>query len=233
MRAHRDALAADLRFDLVILDLDGTLVDSLPDIKRALDLALAGRGLGPVALDEVRAMVGDGVAALVRRALVRAGAPAPDETVAGLAREMVEHYTRHPCVLSRPFPGVAAALDALFGLGCRLAVLTNKPGPVARALVDALGMRPRFADVLGDQDGLPRKPAPDGVHELVRRAATTPARTLMVGDGVPDVEVARAAGVAVAAVGWGYGDPVRLRALGPEFFLDDPAQLPALVTRAG
>jgi phosphoglycolate phosphatase len=131
-------------------------------------------------------------------------------------------------VASRLYPDVAVTLGALRARGCHLAVLTNKMGHVARALLAALSVADLFGTVVGDGDGFPRKPAPDAAHALMTRFAATPASTVMVGDGLPDLAIARAAGCRAAAVTWGYTDRAQLAAQRPDFFIETPAELLAL-----
>jgi phosphoglycolate phosphatase len=217
-----------LRFDLLLFDLDGTLVDSLPDIAGALNQALAGAGLRTLSIDVVRGLVGEGVQRLVEKALVVQRAPATIDAAA-LAREVVAIYTKKPCVHTRLFPGVDEALSQLRQRGVRLAVLTNKVGSVARALLTELRLADRFDAVVGDGDGHARKPSPAAALDVMGRLGVPPARTLMVGDGLPDLALARAAGCPAAAVTWGYSERAALLAEKPEFVIDSPAQLVALV----
>jgi phosphoglycolate phosphatase len=215
-----------LRFDLVLFDLDGTLVDSLPDIASALNHALTRADLEPLPLDVVRGLVGEGVLRLVEKALVVQGA---ERDAAALAREVVGIYSEKPCVETYLYPGVVEVVAELRRRGARVAVLTNKVGSVARALMSELRMQDAFDAIVGEGDGHARKPSPDAALALMERFGVSPARTLMVGDGLPDLALARAAGCAVAGVLWGYSERGALAAQGPEFLIDTPAELLALV----
>ncbi len=214
-----------MRFALVIFDLDGTLVDSLPDIAGALNHALGGRGLPPLPIDVVRGLVGEGVGKLAEKALAVAGRDVADASA--LADAIVAHYLAHPCVETRAYEGIEPALVELRGAGCRLAVLTNKVGSVARALLDELRLAAHFDAILGENDGFPRKPDPAAARSLFARFGEP---ALMVGDGLPDMALARAAGCASAAALWGYTTRVRLEAESPTFLVERPEQLRALVT---
>jgi phosphoglycolate phosphatase len=220
-----------LRFDLVLFDLDGTLVDSLPDIASALNRALASHQLPPLPLPVVRSLVGEGVVRLAEKALVLA--PVPGLDGATLAREVVAHYEQHPCDQTRLYEGMASTLVELHRRGARLAVLTNKMGNVARALVDQLGLVATFDAVVGDGDGHPRKPAPDAALALFARLGVVPQRALMVGDGLPDLAVARAAHCPVAAAAWGYTDREVLEAQHPDHLVTAPGDLLAIVAERG
>jgi phosphoglycolate phosphatase len=215
-----------LRFDLLLFDLDGTLVDSLPDIASALNHALAGAGLQEVPLDVVRTLVGEGVLRLVEKALALQRA---DRDAQALARDVVAEYSAKPCVKTRVFDGVEELLAQLRGQGVRLAVLTNKVGSVARDLLAELHLKDRFDAIVGEGDGYTRKPSPEAALALIGQFGTSPGRTLMIGDGLPDVVMAHAAGCPVAAVTWGYGDRGALEKERPEFIVDAPAGLIAIV----
>jgi phosphoglycolate phosphatase len=204
---------------LVLFDLDGTLVDTLPDIARALGDALAEIGVAPPALDVVKRMVGDGARQLVRRA--RAGRPDdPAEEDALLARFLAS-YRAHVCVASRLYPGAREALVALRAGGAALAVLTNKPGDLARALLTTLNAAAALDEIIGDGDGFPRKPDPTAARALLARFGSTPERTAIVGDGLPDMRLARALGATAVAATWGYVTAADLAAESPTHLADN------------
>ncbi len=218
-----------MKFELVVFDLDGTLVDSLPDIASALNHALRTFALPPLDPAVVRTLVGDGILALATRALAVHGAPA-GPSPAELARVAQAHYHQHVCDGSLLYDGVDELLRRLKGVpGRRLAVLTNKPGALARPLVDALGLEGLLDAVIGDGDGFPRKPTPDALTSLCRRFGVAEGRTLMVGDGLPDLAIGQAAGCPVAAALWGYTPRERLLAERPTFAAERPEEIGALV----
>jgi phosphoglycolate phosphatase len=219
-----------VRFPLIVFDLDGTLCDSLPDIAAALNRGLAELGRPPIAPALVRTLVGEGVVRLAEKALAVAaqGPPAPAQAQA-LAERVRGIYRERPCVATTIYPGMADTLAALRApAGRRLCVLTNKPGEVARPLLDALAFPITFDAIVGDGDGYPRKPDPAAIHALAARFGASAADTLVVGDGLPDLAVARAAGCQVAAALWGYTDPEPLRAQAPDFTLATPPDLLAI-----
>lgn len=185
------------------LDLDGTLVDSVPDLTAALNRLMTPRGIAGFSRAEVVPMVGDGVAVLVERAFA-ARDRVPD---AGAIAELTADYTAHAADESRLFDGVADTLHALVEDGWRLAVCTNKPEIPARALLDALGVADLFAAIGGGDSFLVRKPNPAHLLATLDAAGADRARCVMVGDHRNDVAVALGAGVPAIFAAWGYGPP--------------------------
>lgn len=186
---------------VAVFDLDGTLVDSAPDLHAALDRLMARLDLPGFARNEVVGMIGDGVTVLVQRALAarnRAFDPA-------LLESFSADYTAHAAVATRPFPGIDTALAALEGAGWRLAVCTNKPAAATAALLDGLGLAGRFAAVMGGDSVPARKPDPAHVRAAVAAAGGRPDRAVMIGDHRNDVLAARGAGLPCVFALWGYG----------------------------
>jgi phosphoglycolate phosphatase len=197
---------SDFPFDTIGFDLDGTLVDTAPDLCRAVNQALAAIGRAPVSEDTTRHLIGGGARAMLTRALDRTGGLVDDATFEQLYADLIAHYERHTSDHSAPYPGCLAALDALEARGCRLAVVTNKAEHLARKLLDELGMSHRFDCVIGgDTLGRERaKPKRDMIDEALRRCGRM--RFAMVGDSSFDVRAARAAEVPVVVLGIGYHD---------------------------
>ena len=213
---------------LAVFDLDGTLVDSAPDLHAALDRLMAARGLAPFARPEVIAMIGDGAKVLVERALAARGR-APDQAALDA---FLADYGAAAAVETRPFPGIPEALDALAAQGWRLAVCTNKPKAPARDLLAALGLAHRFA-ALGGGDSFPtRKPDPAHLMATIAAAGGIGDGAVMIGDHHNDIRAARGAGVPALFVGWGYGPPAMAEGApiiaGPEAL---PAELGAALDR--
>jgi phosphoglycolate phosphatase len=201
---------------LAIFDLDGTLVDSLDDLHASVSHALRAVGLPPRSRDEVHGFVGEGVRVLMARAI------APhDHLLDPALAAFGPHYEAHCLDRTRPYPGMEALLA---GARRTLAVHTNKPGAMARTILGGLGLLPRLAAVIGG-DEAPRKPDPTGILEIMSRVGATPDGTVFVGDSRVDVATARAAGVPMVAVTWGYGSRAELAAAGATAFADDPAEL--------
>lgn len=186
---------------LAIFDLDGTLVDSAPDLHAALDRLMAARSLPGFSRAEVVGMIGDGARVLVERALAARGQPFDPAALDAFLAD----YTAHAAVETRPFPGIPEALDRLQADGWRLAVCTNKPVAPARELLGALGLLDRLAAVGGGDSFPVRKPDPGHLLATIEAAGGNAGTTVMIGDHRNDVRAARGAGVPCVFVGWGYG----------------------------
>jgi len=215
--------------DLVIFDLDGTLADTASDIAYALNRALEGAGLPALPLETVIGYVGDGAAKLIERALP---AERRERDLASLFQSFLTIYQARPCVDSHLYPGIEALLQALARAGVATAVLTNKAGSLARALVRELLPSHRFEAVIGDGDGYPRKPDPSAARALVERGGTTSPRTVVIGDGLPDMRMAHALGARSFAAAWGYTPRASLAAESPTWVIDEPSDALDLLLRA-
>jgi phosphoglycolate phosphatase len=206
----------------VLFDLDGTLVDSLPDIAAALGAALADEGQPVPDLDAIRSWVGDGARALVDRAVRDPGAAEP------VFARFRTRYRAAPVVHTRVYDGLAEVLDALDAAGCALGVLSNKPHDLTCVVVEQL-LPGRFAAVAGHRAGMPLKPDPDAAHAILAELGVGPDGAVLVGDSEVDIATARAAGMSAVAVAWGLRPRGELEAARPDHLVDTPAQLLALL----
>ena len=206
------------RLDAAIVDLDGTLVDTVGDFELALRLALADLGLPPVDAAFIRRTVGQGSAHLLARSLAQLEAPAHLQDALWAAYQ--GHYLAVNGSRAEVFPGAREGLVALRDAGLRLACLTNKPGDFARPLLARKGLAAYFDVVFGGDAFGRHKPDPLPVVETCRALGTVPARTLVVGDSRNDAEAARAAGspVVLASYGYNHGEPVQ--AVGADALFD-------------
>ena len=187
---------------LMVFDLDGTLIDSAPDMHRAVNLMLAGLGCNPLSLADIRAMVGDGASALIARALAARQCVTADRDQA--LAEFLEHYEADPTAVTQTFPGVPETLERLQAAGLTLALCTNKPTRLTEMILERLGIARYFTRVLAG-DSMPyRKPDPRALMEVLNGFDTPPAATIMVGDSEVDAATAHAANVPFVLMTYGY-----------------------------
>jgi phosphoglycolate phosphatase len=214
----------------IVFDLDGTLVDSAPDLVGALNAVLDEERLPAVPLARARSLVGRGAKALIARGFALADEPLSEPALDRLTARFLDIYRGRIAQETRPFPGLEAALDSLAADGATLCVCTNKSTDLSVQLLDALGLTHRFAAVIGHDLAPARKPDPSHVLAAIAAAGGQPTRAVMVGDTEPDVVSAKTAGVPVIVVGFGYsGAPVA--ELGADAVIEDLAALPAEVAR--
>lgn len=220
---------------MVLIDVDGTMVDSVPDLAYCIDELMKALGRPPHGEARVRNWVGNGVERLVRRALVGQleGEPS-DEDYARAYPLFVELYAANTSRRSRLYPGVREGIDWLKSAGYRLGCVTNKAARFTLPLLAALGVRDDFALVVSG-DTLPvRKPDPAPLLHAARHFGVTAGESLMVGDSVSDVRAARAAGFQVACVSYGYNHGTDIRTASPDAVIDSLVELRALLpARAG
>jgi len=216
----------------IVWDLDGTLVDSAPDLASALNTVLDRRGFFTLSLDEIRKMIGNGVPKLVQRGFNAVGVrPDPaqlNELIAIFAKEYKACATDN----TRPYPGVVEALQAIHSMNIPMGVCTNKPEAFTRQILDGLDLSGFFSSVVGGDSTSARKPDPEPVLACLGGLVSEPASSLMIGDSVHDVHAAHAAGVTIGVVPWGYRS-APVEELGADFVLHDLAGLPGMIRDAG
>lgn len=212
----------------IVFDLDGTLVDTAPDLIDTLNMLLVREGLAPLAYDAARQLIGGGAKAMIARGFAARGGPVEPTRLERLFADFIAHYDEHIADRSRPFPGLAEALDRLASEGCIFAVCTNKLERLSRRLLDVLGLLHRFAAVCGQDTFGIQKPDPDILRRTVLTAAGDPARAVMVGDSATDIRTARAAAVPVIAVDFGYSERP-IAEFAPDRIIGHFDQLPAAI----
>jgi phosphoglycolate phosphatase len=214
-------------FDAALVDLDGTLVDTVGDFEAALVSALAELGLPAVPRAFVRDSIGKGSEHLIAQTLAAVGAPAAQ------APALWRHYQRHYLAIngrhSAPYPGALAAMRELRAMGLRLGCVTNKPGAFVGPLLALTGLAPLFELAYGGDAFERKKPDPLPLRRACEALGTEPARTLMVGDSSNDAEAARAAGCPVVLVSYGYNHGRPAAEARPDALIDSLAELPALL----
>jgi phosphoglycolate phosphatase len=212
----------------VIFDLDGTLVDTAPDLVAALNFVVGREGVPPIAYDAARKMVGRGARSMIERGLAAGGRKLAAGELNRLVEDFIAYYAEHIADRSRPFPGLEATLDELAADGYRLAVCTNKLEGLSRRLLDALGLSSRFVAICGaDTFGI-QKPNPELLRRTIARAAGDTGRAVMVGDSDIDIATARAAGVPVVGVDYGYTE-IPVAELAPDRVISALSELPDAV----
>ena len=208
----------------LLFDLDGTLLDTLADIAGAANAALALEAMPTHPVADYRRFIGDGVAMLFRRAL-----PTDQEHDDARIERCVSHfhatYATSWNVASRPYPGIPALLDALAKAGLPLAILSNKPDAFTRLCAGFYLDRWTWAAVVGQRDGVPRKPDPTSALGIADQLGIAPADFVYVGDSSVDMRTARAAGMRPIGVSWGFRSVEELRSTGAEAIIDYPEEL--------
>jgi phosphoglycolate phosphatase len=215
---------------LLVFDLDGTLIDSAPDLRAALNEMLRERGRAPLSLAQVRRMIGDGVPILVARALDASGID-PAAAANALPRFM-QLYEADAVRLTRPYPGVPETLAKLRGRGYRMAICTNKPQHATKTVLEGLGILSLFDGIAGGDRFAVKKPDPEHLLGLIGALGACVEAAAMIGDNENDAAAAHAAGIPLVLMRYGYArvDPASLAA---DALLDHFCDLPAALDRLG
>ena len=211
------------RMELLVFDLDGTLVDSELDLANSVNATLEKIGRKPLSVERIASYVGRGVTVLITRAL---GPGATEELVEQATEIFLEHYRQHMLDNTTTYPGVREALAELDGR--KMAVLTNKPVRFSRDMLKGLGLADRFLRIYGGNSFETKKPDPFGLNRLMEETAATAFTTLMIGDSVSDVMAGRNAGAWTCGVNYGFGAPT-LDESPPDLRIDDLRELPKLL----
>ena len=215
----------------IVFDLDGTLVDTAPDLVRALNETLDLEGLPHPPMNAVRGMVGQGARVLIERSAALANVSYAAERLDALTKAFIDFYRADIARLSTPFPGAVAAMEELAAAGAKLSVCTNKRTNLSVQLLEALGLADRFSAIVGADAVEFRKPHPDHYRAAVERAGGVVRRSIMVGDSVADLGAARAAAAPVVLVRFGYTEEAELERLGADALLSQFSELPEACRR--
>lgn len=214
---------------VVVFDLDGTLVDTAPDLIATLNTILARENMPPVRLEDARSLIGGGARKLLERGLAMDGRQVEEPQMSALVADFIAHYADNIAQASRPFEGTLDVLDALENAGFALAVCTNKLEWLSVRLLDQLGLASRFSAICGaDTFGI-AKPAAGGLIKTIRRAGGDVPHAVMIGDSATDIHAARAAGIPVIAVDFGYTE-IPVHALAPDRVISHMRELPEAVS---
>lgn len=212
---------------LVIFDLDGTLLNTIADLATATNQALQHYGYPTHEVDAYRFFVGNGINKLFERALPES--ERTEENILKIRSEFVPYYDIHNADLSRPYPGIAELLEALQQKGVLIAVASNKYQAAARKLVTYYFPNIRFAEVLGQREGVPTKPDPAIVNDILAQTGVKREEVLYVGDSNVDMQTAHNAGVTAVGVSWGFRPRTELEALHPAHIIDKAEELLAFL----
>ncbi|WP_421999896.1 HAD-IA family hydrolase [Reyranella sp.] len=229
MHPNADNLIA-ARFDTVIYDLDGTLIDSARDMCVAVSRVLADHGLPAITADDARHFMGEGSKITMRRAFAKAGRTLDEDEASAVTREFVRYYEEDPVRFTTAFDGVTDVVARFDRLGLKQGVCTNKFEGPSRMILSHLRLMPPIADVAGADTFPVRKPDPGHVLMLIERLGGRPDRAVMIGDSVHDVGAAHAAGLPAVLVSWGY-TATPARELGAEVVIDRFDALPEALQR--
>ena len=213
---------------VVLFDLDGTLIDSVPDIAAAVNRLLGEDGHEPLAIDEVRSMIGNGVKKLVERAYAARGITLEGAPLDETTNRMMAIYGDHLTVETVLMPGAGEILAAYHKARVKLGVVTNKPESFTRTILAHFGLSEIIDVVVGGDTGPERKPAPDMLNHALEQVGLTASRALMVGDSPADIGAARAAFMASVVVRGGYTN-VPVEELGADIVIDSLSELPAAI----
>ena len=214
----------------IIFDLDGTLVDTAPDLVASLNAVLTAEGHSPIGTEDLRHLVGHGVRAMFEHAFLRTAANLGSDRLEILTQRFLAHYRANIARGSKPFPGVPETLARLAGSGAGLGVCTNKAQDLTELLLNELSLARHFPAVVGGGRTPFSKPDPRHVFEVVKALKGQRRRTVFVGDSAIDVQAARAADIPVIAMSYGY-TPIPAADLGADAVLDDFAKLPDTISR--
>ena len=224
MHPNADNLIAS-RFDTVIYDLDGTLIDSAKDMQVAVSNVLADHRLPPVTEDDVRIFMGQGSKVTMAKAFAKYGKSLDEASLSAVTREFVRYYEADPVSHTSAFAGVSEVVARFEKLGLKQGVCTNKFERPSRMILEHLRLMPPITDLAGADTFPVRKPDPRHILMLVERMGSTPDRAVMVGDSIHDVEAAHGAGLPAVLVSWGY-TATPARELGAEAVIERFDALP-------
>ena len=213
----------------IVFDLDGTLIDTAPDLVDTLNVVFAREGLPQVAYETARNLIGGGARAMIARGIEVEGRVFAPAKLEQMFADFIAHYSAHIADRSRPFPGLVDALDTLASRGCRFAVCTNKLERLSVLLLEQLKLAGRFDVICGQDTFGMQKPDPEVLRRTIAAAGGRLEYAIMIGDSATDIRTARAAGVPVIAVDFGYSErPVAEFA--PDRIISHFTQLPAAIT---
>jgi phosphoglycolate phosphatase len=216
--------------EMVLIDIDGTLVDSVPDLAFCIDAMLGQLHMPARGEDAARRWVGNGIERLVKRALINADAGEPEESLFKLALPIFRSlYAENTSTRSQLYPGVQQGLDYLKSCGYRMGCVTNKDGEFTHPLLNNLGLSKYFEETVCGDDTPKLKPDPLPLLFAAQNMGIDPQKSLMIGDSSNDVQAARAAGFQIICTSYGYNHGEDIRRYGPDAVIDSMVELEMLI----
>ena len=213
----------------IVYDLDGTLADTAGDLMGALNFVMEREGLAPLPVDKARSLLGAGGRALIQRGFAASGRELSPEKLEMLFGDFLAHYNRHIAIHTELYPGVLAALDAFEAAGWRQAICTNKMEASAKMLMEELGVAKRFAFICGQDTFEVGKPDPKPLIGTIEASGGEISRAILIGDSATDIKTARAVGIPVVCVDFGYTD-APIETFGPDRVISHFDELEAACT---
>lgn len=216
-----------MKYNTAVFDLDGTLLDTLGDLRDSVNFALVKNSLPPRSTDEIRAFVGNGIRLLIERAVPE---NTPEKVVDQCFSDFKEHYKNNSAILTKPYDGIIDLLKKLKSSNIKIAVVSNKADFAVKILVDKY-FNGLFDCAFGEKECIKRKPAPDSVFAALKEMDGEAENAVYIGDSEVDVETSENAGLPCIAVTWGFRDKRVLESLCPEYIVDSPTDILNIIER--
>ena len=216
-----------MKFNSVVFDLDGTLLDTLGDLRDSVNFSLEKNKLPKRTTEEIRSFVGNGIRLLIERSVPE---NTPSEIIEVCFSDFKEYYKDHSAILTRPYDGIIDLMKELKSKGVKIAVVSNKADFAVKTLMEDYFSN-LYDCAYGERAGVPRKPAPDGVFGAIKEMGADLENTVYIGDSEVDVETSKNAKLPCIAVTWGFRDKKVLESLCPEYIVDSPSDILNIIER--
>lgn len=216
-----------MKYNSVVFDLDGTLLDTLGDLRDSVNYALEKNALPKRTTEEIRSFVGNGIRLLIERSVPE---NSPLETVDKCFSDFKEYYKDHSAILTKPYDGIISLMKNLKSKGIKIAVVSNKADFAVKTLMENY-FSALYDCVYGERAGVPRKPEPDGVFDAIKEMGAEIKDAVYIGDSEVDVITSKNAGLPCIAVTWGFRDKKVLESLNPEYIVDSPSDILNIIER--
>lgn len=210
-----------MKFDAIVFDLDGTILDTLADLSNSVNFALSENGLPTRSQDEVRSFVGNGIRLLIERAVPQ---NTSTDVVDACFEDFKSHYKDNSAVLTKPYDGIESLLASVRAKGIKTAVVSNKADFAVQTLVEKY-FKGLFDYCVGEKDGIRRKPCPDSVNCAMEYLGVKREKCIYIGDSDVDIETARNSGIKCIAVTWGFRDESFLKSFSPDYIVNNPQEI--------